>query len=446
MEENHKYYPKVLVIGNTFHTNSGGGITMSNLFKGWDQNRIAVLTYAMHLSEPGICNTYYQLGNKEDIRLFPFNIFHRKIKSGEIHLTKENNFIKKDAQGLQRTSKKDVYYFIHFLVEKLITFIGIYHFVYRLRISKELTRWIEQYNPEIIYAQASNMQLVRFLNSVYKKFKIPYVLHIMDDYYNTMVKGGMLYPYWKDKLGKEYKTLLRNADSLMSISEGMSKAYHQRFHMNFIPFHNPISTELWLKNSKENWKSNSIFTLMYAGRIGIGSEKSLIDIAEAVEELADGGLHINLKIQRNMNCSKLPTKLLKLKSTRLSSAVDYIQLPSQLSSADVLVLPIDFDKESIKYIKYSMPTKVSEFMITGVPILVYAPENTALTEYAKEYDWALVVSKNNKDELKKAIIDLYLNEELRKQLGCKAKKLALNKHDSKVVCENFRKILSHELK
>ena len=34
-------YPKVLIIGQYFHTESGGGITMTNLFKGWDKEKIA---------------------------------------------------------------------------------------------------------------------------------------------------------------------------------------------------------------------------------------------------------------------------------------------------------------------------------------------------------------------------------------------------------------------
>ena len=63
MKQDKKYYPKVLVVGNTFHTKSGGGITMSNLFKGWPVNKLAAATYMMSISEADICQIYYQLGN-----------------------------------------------------------------------------------------------------------------------------------------------------------------------------------------------------------------------------------------------------------------------------------------------------------------------------------------------------------------------------------------------
>jgi hypothetical protein len=40
MEE--KIYPKILIIGQTFHKKDGGGITISNLFYGWPIDRLAV--------------------------------------------------------------------------------------------------------------------------------------------------------------------------------------------------------------------------------------------------------------------------------------------------------------------------------------------------------------------------------------------------------------------
>ena len=39
-----KVYPKILIIGQPFNKNSGGGITMSNLFNGWPNESLAVAT------------------------------------------------------------------------------------------------------------------------------------------------------------------------------------------------------------------------------------------------------------------------------------------------------------------------------------------------------------------------------------------------------------------
>ena len=34
--------PKVLILGQPFNNDTGGGITLSNLFNGWDRDKLAV--------------------------------------------------------------------------------------------------------------------------------------------------------------------------------------------------------------------------------------------------------------------------------------------------------------------------------------------------------------------------------------------------------------------
>ena len=54
--------PKVLILNQPFVTNTGGGITMSNLFSGWDKDKLAVTCLGYILTkeiDPEICNNYY---------------------------------------------------------------------------------------------------------------------------------------------------------------------------------------------------------------------------------------------------------------------------------------------------------------------------------------------------------------------------------------------------
>src|SRR5262249_7147720 len=84
--------PKVLIIGQPFNNDTGGGITLSNLFSGWDKDKIAVVCSPYLLQDnidTNICDTYYQLGQKEGRRIFPFNLFNRKYYSGVIKFTNE---------------------------------------------------------------------------------------------------------------------------------------------------------------------------------------------------------------------------------------------------------------------------------------------------------------------------------------------------------------------
>jgi glycosyltransferase involved in cell wall biosynthesis len=77
-------------------------------------------------------------------------------------------------------------------------------------------------------------------------------------------------------------------------------------------------------------------------------------------------------------------------------------------------------------------------MISGTPILVNAPENTAYFQYAKQYKWGYLLPTNIKEKMKRAILELMQNEILRKQLGSKAKSVAIEKHDVKKVRNDLR--------
>ena len=76
--------PKVLIIGQPFNNNSGGGITQANLFAGWDKDKVAVVCtdHMFNNLNPGICDTYYVLGSEEYKWSFPFNLLQRKVSSG----------------------------------------------------------------------------------------------------------------------------------------------------------------------------------------------------------------------------------------------------------------------------------------------------------------------------------------------------------------------------
>ena len=64
---------------------------------------------------------------------------------------------------------------------------------------------------------------------------------------------------------------------------------------------------------------------------------------------------------------------------KINKKVPYTQLPDVFAKVDLLLLSNDFDNNSITYLKYSMPTKASEYMISGTPTLVYSSIHLHIT-------------------------------------------------------------------
>src|SRR5690554_1543411 len=105
--------PKVLIIGQPLNHDTGGGITLSNLFEGWDKERLAVVCSGYlinHNTDYESCSNYYQIGNIEHKWIFPFNLIKRKYYSGPIRVKDEaegQNPIKKAAPNWRKTAIMD---------------------------------------------------------------------------------------------------------------------------------------------------------------------------------------------------------------------------------------------------------------------------------------------------------------------------------------------------
>jgi glycosyltransferase involved in cell wall biosynthesis len=148
-------------------------------------------------------------------------------------------------------------------------------------------------------------------------------------------------------------------------------------------------------------------------------------------------LHI-YSIDKNV---KFMSKISNLKSVEIHEAVPVDEIPSLITKFDIAFLPIDFTKEGIAYAKYSISTKTSEYMISGVPILLFAPENVALTKYARENKCMFTVSENNADKLFDALNLLINDKNLRSTLAQNSIAVAKSTSDALVVRKKFQNAL-----
>lgn len=434
MEE--KIFPKILIIGQTFNKSSGGGITISNLFKGWPKDRLAVASNVNLYSDMDIsvCEQYYQLGYNGKLHPFPLNLFLPKIKCGNLTIRNDNNKIAENSESAISGKYKKIYKFL----SALLRFIGIYNVLYKLEITPDFREWVTRYNPDIIYSQLSTLELIRFVTELHKQFNKPIALHIMDDWPTSINRPSPMYNYRKHKIDVEFRGLMDRAPILMSICQAMSDEYKVRYNKNFIPFHNPIDVVNWLPFSKTQWEIKGVLNILYTGRIGKANGKAILFMANIIDAMNAEGIKINLDIFTPDYNTKNAESINNLKGVYIKNTVPHEKMPSLLASYDLLFLPLDFDTTGIRFAQFSMPTKASEYMISGTPIMVYADKRTALAKYAIKDQWAFVVTENKKEVLTQAINNIYSDLSLRKEMAERARKIVIQNEDADIIREKFR--------
>jgi glycosyltransferase involved in cell wall biosynthesis len=205
----------------------------------------------------------------------------------------------------------------------------------------------------------------------------------------------------------------------------------------FLPFQNALDVERWLPDSRTDWKAGTPFVLRYVGSIvPDGQRESLRDIARAVARLSADGIDVQLWIHSPAHESAY-LRDLSSPAVRIEGPPDPKSIARLLAGTDLLVLPYNFDARSARYIRLSLPTKAPAYMISGTPILVYAPGDVATARYATQEGWGYVVATRGEEAVMSAVRTLMQHTSLREQLGRRAREVAVARHDASVVKAAF---------
>lgn len=432
-------FPRVLIYGQPFNRSHGGGITLSNLFAGWDKKSIAVaaMGHLMYNVTTDICNNYYQLGNEEFQWKFPFSLLQRRFSSGVLHVKEgQHSPVAPVKSGLRYSLVNKVFY-------PALEWIGVFHSAKVLKMSERFKSWLSEFKPEVLYMQVSTRETVLFATALTDYLKIPSVIHFMDDWPSTLSSKGLFKSHWSKRIDMELKILLDKVDVHLSISDAMSTEYKKRYKKEFHAFHNPLNLNSWKPYIKRESKCcGDNIRILYSGRIGPGISDSIIQVASAIDSLSQEPRSIKLYIQSTNVDPVVRGLLSQNKSVIFNPTVDYDDLPSIYSEADILLIANDFSKEGRAFLKYSMPTKASEYLISGTPVLLYSPKEAAVSLFCQMHECALCVNEESEDALAKAIVFLVSNTEYRKRISENAVRVATDLFDADVVRPRFHNMLN----
>jgi glycosyltransferase involved in cell wall biosynthesis len=238
--------------------------------------------------------------------------------------------------------------------------------------------------------------------------------------------------------------LMRAASSRIAICDAMADEYGRRWGNRFAAIHNAVDGERWRPFQRTCAASSGRGDLLYVGSIAPFAQlNSLVDLCHAVQRLAARGERVTLTVASPAFQIAPVRHLLEIgPSIRIVPPIeDDEQFYRRIAEADGLVLPVNFDADSIRFIRYSMPTKVPAYLFSGTPILVYGPDKVAQVSYAAKEGWGLVVDRRDETALDGAITALLGDEALRAGLAQAGIKLARERHDVHRVRQSFQSLL-----
>jgi glycosyltransferase involved in cell wall biosynthesis len=434
-------FPRVLVLGETFRLNGGGGITMTNLFHNWPASNIGVVTDRIDETNPLSEYKYYQLGDEEIKVPFPFHLLQSRVKSGPYSFDRLNKDIVRDEyrQGPSIRIKGT----LRSLFDNFLRYTGIFFLFYRISLSESLKKFILDFKPDVIYIQPFHYRIMNFSNLLYRQLHIPYAIHIMDDSVKYINHSFLFRRFHQRRIEAEFKELVLNASIRMCISDAMGEEYYNRYGKKFLSFRNPIDTSRWLPYQKTSLEVESdTLRIIYNGRLFTPTLHSLIDMCKVVNHLNETKKPVELHIYTYDQNTEFNSKAEKMKGIKLFSPVTFDEIPGLIRQYDVFFLCLDYDKNAQKYSQFSISTRTSEGMISAVPVLLYAPSNSAMFKYFHKNEAGCLVGNRSLQELEIAIIKLWTDIEYRRRISENAIKTVLSDSNSTEIRNKFCKALT----
>jgi glycosyltransferase involved in cell wall biosynthesis len=421
-------FPKILFVETLLSESNSTGITLSNLFANWPKSALYFVSTTSNDNSSNDNSNYYYLGDSELKHRYPFLIF-KWLKSffvGSIH-KKRNNAVQNQIVLNNNNNNNRFLTFSKKVLKFTFKVIGFQHFSIRCKVSTQLNDWIKFIQPDMIYCAVSTRHVISLLSELHNLYNLPIYIHIMDDWLESIGKDSIFAFYLNKKINNEFNDLLRITKKNIAISSYMAYEYKKRFKTEWIFFNNPVNIENWGLKYVPNRLTGSKYKVGYFGSIGNHNFDSIMFFIKLVNssELKNF-LEIHFYTQ---NLSD------NFNNTFFHPFLSYNEIPKAISEYDFLILPLSFKKSNEKFIKYSMPTKLTEYLASSVPVILISPQNIAVTEFVKENECGFIIDNLDYQRSLKSLFEFINDINLQSLYIKNGTKLVEKLFDSRVVRE-----------
>lgn len=269
--------------------------------------------------------------------------------------------------------------------------------------------------------------------------KLPLILIVHDDWVATW---SQQYRIFRPVFHHVFGGVARQAAYVYVVSPQMRDLLHSEFGVRAefeLPGTDPIEAE---QRDVEAATGDGTLDIVYAGTLTGAMYDSLSVLLRLVtsDRLRDLGvaewvLHLYTPTPPEELFASSP-------HIRFHGWVAPAQLRKDMTKASVLFLPLSFRADQRAITETSFPSKTADYLAAKTPILVCAPAMCALTQYAREYGFAEVVTEPSDELLGRALARIGNSAELRARLREGAERAFAKNHDVRVQREHFFALVS----
>lgn len=398
----------LIISNNVLAKTNNNGKTLLSFVDGIEKSRIRQLYF--NGQKPSVEGySYYQLSDSDVLK----GLFSKK-RRGRVweNITVNPDANKKTANSVSPKQSFGKTSLLRFLRDLL--WIGHWK-------SKQLFEWLDEFQPDTVFFVAGDSGFsYNIVKKIVRKYHTRLVTYITDDYIMPRKNESLIDRIRRLGIRRKMVSCIQASDGYFTISDLMKKDYasitgkDSELIMNLTPS---------LYDPQYNMHSNDELVMVYTGSLYYGRDKILGQIAEAALRCNRSDLS-KKKICIRVYSNTVPSDARRANFERegccsYCGSLSSEELKIVLNCADVLLFVESFDPEMMEKTRYSLSTKVPEYMSVGKPIFAVGPSKIGSMDYLSD----VAFCANSEDTIEDTMMRLALNpDEVSEKVSLSVKK------------------------
>lgn len=421
-------YPKVLIISDCdyHHGKDATAITIKNIFNNWPSEKLCFIQL----------KSYNEFEYPEKGKLV---LDSKNLKYGNLLLKirKNQSKVTNDVPALiveANLNKKER------LKQGLRISISAWADMINYKIDGNLINFIKKETPDIIYLLPYGRRIIKLALNIHEKFNIPILPHFMDDWPTTIYNDFRTTFVQRRMTLKALNSLFVVCEKSLVISDSMKREFEERYKdSQFFSLMNDVENYIGVENNNLEYIYQNKFTLCYAGGLHLNRWTSLLALCQIMknEERLD---KINIYTSEK-DWESVKNYFKEFPFVIYKGFIDQKDVLDTLKNHDCLIFIESFDENVKKYTKFSISTKIPEYLALAKPIIAVGPSDIASIDYLNKHNLAIICSEANKNEWGNTLQKKLFNESILKEKIENGKTIFFKNHYRKAQHEKFLKIL-----
>lgn len=392
------------------------GRTLYSYFSAWPPDRLCQLYFHSEVPTTHLCNQYFRVTDFDQLKsLRHFSREGTALTGKDVELEKMTSRIDHGRQTKiyqnGRTRTPAIYW-----GRNALWSLGRWK-------SIELDEWIRSCTPDVIFF-ASGDYIFAYHIALYisQTYHLPLTLCVFDDFYFSRPADKTPLALWNTcAFRKTMRKALASSYKQFYVHPVMKKQYDQTSGK----CGELLYTVANIHDTQE--PTDKPLKISYFGGLGLQRYLSLIDIGRTLLRLVPDG-SVLLDVYSSEKSSEILEQMNAENGICFCGQISYAEVQETIDKSNILVLAESMDPTLLGRLRFSLSTKVPDYLGSNRCVLAYGPKDAGSISYLLDNSVACVASDPAK--LKVQMQHLLFSSEMRRHIAKQQMKLAIQNHTS----------------